>query len=150
MPAERGGGKGGHGAELKEGAGEEEGGEGGETACHAGGSWSRKNSYGTTNLFFLLVFVFRGSANPSESKVPLRARAERASARERGRAQRGCEAVMLRASEHVPHDCAEHRARGPGEPGRHQASYRAPREGHPAMPRMWTHGAACRSRAVRG
>ena len=31
MPAERGGGKGGHGAELKEGAGEEEGGEGGET-----------------------------------------------------------------------------------------------------------------------
>ena len=61
MPAERGGGKGGHGAGPKEGAGEEEGGEGGETACHAGGSWSRKNSYGTTNLFFLLVFVFRAS-----------------------------------------------------------------------------------------
>jgi len=30
VPAERGGGKGGHGAELKEGAGEEEGGDGGE------------------------------------------------------------------------------------------------------------------------
>ena len=74
----------------------------------------------------------------------------RASAGEGGRAQRGCEAVMLRASEHVPHDCAEHRARGPGEPGRHQASYRALREGRPAMPRVWTHGAACRSRAVRG
>ena len=58
MPAERGGGKGGHGGELKEGAGEEEGGKGGETACHAGGSWSRKNSYRTTNLFFLLSFCF--------------------------------------------------------------------------------------------
>ena len=34
--------------------------------------------------------------------------------------------------------------------GRHQASYRALREGHPAMPHAWTHGAACRSRAVRG
>ena len=60
---------GGHGRELKEGAGEEEGVEGGETACHAGGSWSRKNSYRTTNLFSLLSSSFCFSRQRKSERI---------------------------------------------------------------------------------
>ena len=73
-----------------------------------------RHGLGDVGAFFVLIFGFSSetSANPTESKVPLRRASARKTARgARGKHRGGAGAAMLKLGEHVPHDWLGHRAR---------------------------------------